>query len=183
MSDRQPNTIGEESLRSVHVRVLTPGDAEGYRAVRIAALRDEATAFGSLPEDEPDLAATAERLAASNDRRFLGAFVEGELVGIVRLSRYASPNEKHRAYLAGLYVLPRFRRSGCGMALVYEALRQAASMPGLRRINLAVVTTQEVAIHLYQSFGFRIYGTDPETFSREGNFYDEHLMTLEITRS
>jgi len=42
------------------------------------------------------------------------------------------------------------------------------------------VTQQEVAIRLYQSFGFRIYGTEPETFSRDGQFYDEHLMTLEL---
>lgn len=181
MSDHQVSTAGNALPWSV--RVLTPDDAAAYRTMRIAALRDEASAFGSLPEDEPDLATTVERLAPSDDRRFLGAFVDRELVGIVRLSRYESPNEKHRAYLAGLYVLPHFRRRGYGMALVREALHQAAGIPGLRRINLAVVTTQAAAIRLYHSLGFRIYGTDPETFSRDGCFYDEHLMTLEIARS
>ncbi|WP_347277469.1 hypothetical protein [Pseudanabaena sp. FACHB-2040] len=50
----------------------------------------------------------------------------------------------------------------------------------MRRVNLTVVTQQEGAICLYQSFGFRIYGTEQETFSKDGQFYDEHLMTLEL---
>ena len=116
--------------------------------------------FGSLPEDEPTIPATAERLAATDDRCFFGAFQDGQLVGIVRLSRYSALNERHRAYLGGLYVLPPFRRNGCGRSLVRQALGHAANTPGIRRINLTVVTEQEAAIRLYQSFGFRAYGTD-----------------------
>jgi ribosomal protein S18 acetylase RimI-like enzyme len=164
----------------MNIRVLTPADAEAYRIVRIAALQEEPAAFGSRPEDEPNIAETAERLAASDDRCFFGAFQNGQLVGIVRLSRYSAPNEWHRAFLGGLYVLPAFRREGCGRALVRAALDRAASVPGLRRINLSVVTRQAAAIRLYQSLDFRTYGTEHETFSRAGRFYDEHLMTLEI---
>jgi RimJ/RimL family protein N-acetyltransferase len=167
----------------VGVRVLTPSDAEAYRAVRVAALEEMPPAFGSLPENEPTIPETAERLAASDDRCFLGAFHDGQLVGIVRLSRDSAPNEKHRAYLGGLYVLPPFRRNGCGRSLVKQALGRAANTPGIRRINLTVVTEQRAAIHLYHSFGFRTYGTEQEAFSRAGHFYDEHLMTLEILPS
>jgi hypothetical protein len=39
---------------------------------------------------------------------------------------------------------------------------------------------QEAAIRLYQSLGFSIYGTEQETFSLWGYFYDEHLMTLKL---
>jgi ribosomal protein S18 acetylase RimI-like enzyme len=162
------------------IRVLTLADAEAYRIVRIAALQEEPAAFGSRTEDEPNMAETAERLAASDDRCFFGAFQSGQLVGIVRLARYTAPNEKHRAYLGGLYVLPSFRREGLGRALVRAALDRAASLPGISRINLSVVTEQAAAIRLYQSLGFRTYGTEQETFSRAGRFYDEHLMTLAI---
>ena len=124
----------------------------------------------------------AARLTPTNDRTFFGAFQEGQLVGILRFSLYSAPNEKHRAYLAGLYILPGLRRQGYGRALVQAALKHAAALPGLRRVNLTVVTVQEAAIRLYHSFGFRIFGTDVETFSHCGTLYDEHLMTLEITR-
>ena len=162
------------------VRVLTPADAEAYRSVRLCALCEKPPAFGSRPDDEPNLSETALRLAESDDRCFFGAFQGEQLVGIIRLSRYEAPNEKHRVYLAGLYVLPPFRGHGCGRALVREALSRAAIAPGVRRVNLTVVTQQARAIHLYQSFGFRLYGTEQETFSSDGAFYDEHLMTLEL---
>lgn len=120
---------------------------------------------------------TTARLAVSDDRCFFGAFRSGDLVGIVRLSRYEAANEKHKAYVGGLYVLPAFRRLGCGRALLLAALRRAATLPGLRRVNLSVVVQQEAAVRLYRSLGFCHCGTEPEAFSRDGRFYDEHLMT------
>ena len=164
----------------IGVRLLTSADASSYLSVRLRALREEPPAFGSRPEDEPDMLETVARLTASDERCFFGAFQEMQLVGIVRLSRYSEPNEKHRAYLAGLYVLPSFRRRGYGRALVGEALNRATNMPGIRRLNLTVVTQQTAAIRLYESLGFRIYGTEQETFSRAGQLYDEHLMTLAL---
>ncbi len=162
------------------MRLLTPADAEAYHSVRLRALHEQPPAFGSLPEVEPNLCETAARLAQSDERCFFGAFQGEQLIGIIRLSRYSAPNERHRAYIAGLYVLPPFRCHGCGRVLVRAALSRAANASGIRRVNLTVVTQQEVAIRLYQSFGFRIYGTEPEAFSRDGQFYDEHLMTLEL---
>jgi ribosomal protein S18 acetylase RimI-like enzyme len=165
---------------SIRVRLLTSADAEAYRQVRLQALQELPPAFGALPEDEPALSEVCKRLPASDDRAFCGAFQAEQLIGTIRLSRYSSLNEKHRAYLAGLYVLPGYRRFGAGKALVHEALARAANAGNIRRINLTVVTRQEAAIQLYLSFGFRIYGTEQETFSSAGEFFDEHLMTLEI---
>jgi RimJ/RimL family protein N-acetyltransferase len=167
-----------QNISPATVRVLDPADAEAYRSVRLRALHEQPPAFGSLPEGEPDLSETAARLAESDERCFFGGFHGEQLIGIIRLSRYEAPNEKHRAYLAGLYVLPSFRRQGCGQELVREALTRAVNTPGIRRINLTVVTQQKAAIRLYQFFGFHIYGTELETFSLDGQFYDEHLMTL-----
>lgn len=166
-----------------NVRLLGPADAEAYRLVRLQGLQEQPPAFGVLPEEEPGLAELARRLAASDDRWFFGAFQEEQLVGIVRLSRYSASNEKHRAYFAGLYVLPPYRRHGLGKALIHAGLNRAANAGDIRRVNLTVVTQQEPAIRLYQSFGFRICGTDLETFSSAGKYYDEHLMTLELRSS
>ena len=179
MSESQSKKPSSTDVAPV-LRVLCPGDAEAYRAVRLRALREWPPAFGSLPGDEPDLAATAARLRESDERCFFGAFNGEELTGIVRISRYEASNEKHRAYLGGLYVVPAFRRQGHGRALVRAALSRAESTPEVRRINLTVVTRQEAAVRLYESLGFRIYGTEQEAFSKGGLFYDEHLMTLEL---
>ena len=99
----------------------------------------------------------------------------------MRLSLYKAANEKHRAYLGGLFVLPSFRGAGYGRTLVRAALSWATGLLGVRRVNMSVVAQQEAAVRLYQSLGFRLYGTEQEVFSRDGQFYDEHLMTLPLS--
>ncbi|MBC7783603.1 MAG: GNAT family N-acetyltransferase [Burkholderiales bacterium] len=163
------------------MRILTAEDAALYRAIRMAALEERPPAFGSLPEAEPDLHEMATRLSATRDRCFLGAIHDEQLVGVIRISHYDATNEKHRAYLAGLFVSPPLRRCGYGRALVRAALDRATSDPAIRRVNLTVVTEQRAAISLYESFGFAIYGTEREAFSCDGRLYDEHLMTLDLT--
>lgn len=164
----------------VSIRALCSADADQYRFVRLLALHEQPPAFGSLPADEPNLSELSARLTASDDRCFFGAFQVDRLIGIVRISRYPALNEKHRAYLGGLYVLPAFRRNGWGRSLVKQALSWAADTQSIRRVNLTVVTQQKAAIELYRSLGFCIYGTEQETFSKDGRFYDEHLMTLKL---
>jgi RimJ/RimL family protein N-acetyltransferase len=142
------------------------------------ALRERPPAFGAVMEEEPDLAAMGRRLVATEDRCIFGAFADGALVGIVRFSRYEAANEKHGAYVAGLYVTPSLRQQGQGRALMQAALDRAAADTAIRRVNLTVVTEQRAAVRLYESLGFVIYGTERETFACDGRFYDEHLMTL-----
>lgn len=72
----------------------------------------------------------AERLVETKDRCVVGAFVGGELVGCVRVSRYDSSNETHRAYLAGMYVAPEWRRRGHGRALVMHAVGAPGASAG-----------------------------------------------------
>ncbi len=162
------------------IRTLTPADVKEYRVLRLAALHEQPPAFGTLAEKEEKLAleAVSSRLQESEDTYILGAFWDDILVGIIRFSRFEEVNEKHRGFMAGLYVRPDFRRCGLARALATEVLARARRDTGLRRIHLTVVTIQDAAIQLYKSLGFCIYGTEHEAFSNQGQFYDEHLMEL-----
>ena len=162
------------------IRTLTPADVQEYRVLRLAALHEQPPAFGTPAAKEEKLAleAVAARLQASEDTYILGAFSDDILVGTIRFARFDEANEKHRGFMAGLYVRPDFRRRGLARALATSVLERARRDPGLRRIHLTVVTAQDAAIQLYKSLGFRIYGTEHEAFSNQGQFYDEHLMEL-----
>ena len=162
------------------IRTLTPADVHEYRVLRLAALHEQPPAFGTPAAKEEKLAleAVAARLQASEDTYILGAFSDDILVGTIRFARFDEANEKHRGCMAGLYVRPDFRRRGLARALATSVLERARRDPGLRRIHLTVVTAQDAAIQLYKSLGFRIYGTEHEAFSNQGQFYDEHLMEL-----
>ena len=160
------------------LRTLTPTDVKEYRALRLAALREQPPAFGTLAENEEKLTLEqlAARLQASENTYLLGAFVDGRLVGTVRFARFEE-NEKHRGLVAGLYVAPDFRGRGTARALLSEVLVRARAS-SLRRLHLTVVTDQSVAVQLYKSVGFSVYGTEREAFSKGSRFYDEHLMEL-----
>src|SRR3954469_17195272 len=98
----------------MQLRVLTPSDVGAYRDLRLRALREWPPAFGTPAEEEERLSLEefSERLVESKDRCLIGVFEKKVLVGSVRLSRYESGNEFHRAYLAGLYVMPERRKLG-----------------------------------------------------------------------
>ncbi len=162
------------------IGTLIPADVEEYRLLRLAALHEQPPAFGTPVEKEKKLSleAMASRLQESEATYLLGAFAKHILGGTIRFSLFEEANEKHRGFIAGLYVKPDFRQRGIARALVTEVILRARQDSDLRRIHLTVVTAQEFAIQLYKSFGFCIYGTEREAFSKAGQFYDEHLMEL-----
>ena len=164
------------------LRILTPGDASAYRDLRLRALHEWPPAFGTPAEEEAQLSINdfSQRLIESRARRFVGAFEDEILVGSVRLSRYDTSNESHRAYIAGLYVVPERRKLGYGRALLEQAVSYAKLDDELRRLNLTVVSEQKSAIALYASLGFVSYGIEKEAFRARGLFFDEILMTLDL---
>ena len=167
------------------IRTLTPADVQEYRILRLAALQEQPPAFGTpaAKEERLSIESIAARLQESEDTYILGAFADDMLVGIIRFARFDEANEKHRGFMAGLYVKPDWRQRGIARSLATAVLVRARQDAGLRRIHLTVVTAQDAAIQLYKSLGFGIYGTEQEAFSNQGRFYDEHLMELILCAS
>ncbi|HSH95958.1 MAG TPA: GNAT family N-acetyltransferase [Roseimicrobium sp.] len=164
------------------IRPLNPNDAPRYRELRLSALRELTPAFGTLAEEEESVPSDelAMRLIETPDHCILGCFEDSTLNGMLQFTRYSGAAERHRAFLAGMYVDPKSRGKGFGKALLQAALGRARSDSELKHLNLTVVTGQQTAIRLYESAGFCVYATDREAFSRNGQYYDEHLMRLEL---
>lgn len=73
----------------MHIRRLMPADATAFQALRLSALKNAPSAFGSSYEEEKNFpASTIEgRLAEKSDRGPFGAFENEALVGLVALAR------------------------------------------------------------------------------------------------
>jgi ribosomal protein S18 acetylase RimI-like enzyme len=163
----------------VNIRILTPEDAESYRALRLRALREHPESFGSSYEEESRRSAEvyAERLKPSDDRFTLGAFDEsGTLVGMVVFAREQMNKMRHKAKLFAMYVAPEARNRGVGRRLLGEILRRAGNLEGLEQIQLTVVSGNEAAKRLYRSAGFDTFAVERQALKMGDRYLDEEWM-------
>jgi ribosomal protein S18 acetylase RimI-like enzyme len=167
----------------MHIRRLTPADAPAFHALRLAALQEAPTAFGSSYEEEKDLpdATIKDRLAVRPDRGPFGAFENETLVGLVAVGREHMHKRVHKAHIWGMYVTPSARGKGIGRLLLLEALSLARSVANIQQVNLSVTANNASAIRLYESVGFKAFGREPGALFIDGKLYDEIHMCLRLT--
>lgn len=165
----------------LRVRLLTAEDAAIYREVRLAALRSDPNAFITTAaefEDRTLESITAQLMPRPAFMTF-GAFVGGELVGLLSLGREERPRLAHRAFIVGVSVSPQARGQGCGDALVRAGLAHARTWDGVTSVHLSVTETQTVARRLYERHGFRAWGTQPDAVQDDrGRALTEHHLSL-----
>jgi len=160
------------------IRRLAPEDAAAFRELRLFALRESPSAFGSSYEEECDMSVdtVATSLAPGSGRNMFGAFYEDQLVGVVGVARATRLKERHKASIRSMYVAPAHRIHGTGRQLLREAVAFAESQPGIRQITLSVTGGNAAAIALYQSFGFKPFGVEPGSLLVDGELFDEIQM-------
>jgi RimJ/RimL family protein N-acetyltransferase len=156
------------------IRRLSVADADAFRTLRLAALKDVPKAFS---ESFAEAAAADDEFWRSRvaENYILGGFEQGTLMGMAQVDRYASAATQHRAWLTGVYVMPQMRGTGMSRALMDEALNDAKSQ-GVLQIHLGVGVFNEAARKLYEKLGFEAYGTQPRGLFAEGEYVDEILM-------
>lgn len=163
------------------VRLLTPADAPAYREVRLSALQSDPLAFITTAEEFAalPLGEISGRLAPDPGRVTFGAFLGGELVGLLTVGRETRPALAHRGYVVGVSVLHTARSQGCGDALLRAGITHARGWPGVTSLHLGVMETQHAARRLYERHGFQLWGTQPDAVrNAEGRHLAEHHLAL-----
>lgn len=168
------------------IRVLQEEDAAVYQELRLMGLRLNPEAFGSDYDREagfsPDT--VKERLRPlDNQRATVGAFgADGRLWGIAAAIRMGNLKESHKADICRVFVHPEARGEGVARQLIAELIRLAQGWPGVEQLRLMVNASNAPARRLYQSLGFRVYGTERESLKWNGVYYDEDLMALRLNK-
>ena len=166
------------------IRVLNAQDKQAYRTIRLNALKNSPESFGSSYEEEVafDLDRFTKRITKPNSCTF-GAFEGHKLGGICNVSFQPRKKMNHRADIFSMYVEPEFRGKGVGKALIERADKSALERKTVQQIYLTVVSSNQKAKSLYESFGFKTYGVDRRAMRYNGNFYDHDLMVLFLKES
>lgn len=90
------------------------------------------------------------------------------------LSRY-----RHRCSL-GIALYQKYCGLGIGKQM-FQTILEVAKDCGYEIAELEVVSTNIHAVHMYESFGFEIYGTQKHNMKyKDGSYADAHFMMKEL---
>ncbi|MCS0589400.1 GNAT family N-acetyltransferase [Massilia norwichensis] len=165
----------------ITIRQLTPADAAAYRSLRLAGLRAFPHAFRPDYEEavQQPLSWAEQRLAKAGEYWF-GAFDEATLVGAICLRTQAGRKIRHSASLNALVVDPERQRQGVARALVAHLIGFARSLEYIRQLTLTVHDGNTNAERLYDAFGFRQFGLEPDAFLHDGRYYAKQHRQLQL---
>ena len=98
------------------------------------------------------------RLSNSNDSKgiCIGAKDEDKLIGFISVNRGNSKRSEHTAYIA-IGIIQKYVNKGIGK-LLFEEIENWALTYGINRLELTVLTHNEIAIRLYEKIGFKKEG-------------------------
>ena len=142
---------------SVGLSRVRPEDAPILKEIRLAALLDTPSAFGStyaaevVWTDEQWMRRATQTSAGPDSATFL-AWIEGRPAGIA--GGYRPDTAVNAVELVSMWTAPAARRTGVG-ALLVGAVVEWAVENGSSSIGLWVTRGNEPAISLYESLGFR----------------------------
>jgi GNAT superfamily N-acetyltransferase len=139
---------------AVRIRRIRGDEWPALRALRLQALADSPTAFGSTLAREEAFSDSVwrERAAESADRVTFVAERDGVWIGIAT-GLAADPDGDAGPVLVGMFVAAEGRRARAGTGLV-EAVAGWASARGDARLRLWVTASNDPAVGLYRRCRF-----------------------------
>ncbi len=156
---------------------ITPQNALSFKSVRLRALQDTPSAFGSTYAKESELtdADWIKRAAQWNGERSVLYLALDDGVACGMAGTHLDQHDAKRAHLISMWTAPTHRQRGIGRLLVNEIIAWAHRR-GAHTLQLMVTSCNDPAHLFYQHLGFTFTGrTEPYP-------NDPALIELEMSR-
>ncbi len=162
------------NLGDFYLRAVEKKDLEWLRALR----SDEST-WSQLGTIAFIYEATQEKwfedLSQRKDAEYLVLGRDKQNLGIVRLTEIDKTN---RSMCVGGDILSHFRNKGYSKEMYKLIFKLGFDVMGMHRLWLLVLATNEKALHVYKSVGFKQEGLQREAIFRNGKFTDYLMMSI-----
>ncbi|HET8631439.1 MAG TPA: GNAT family N-acetyltransferase [Thermomicrobiales bacterium] len=152
----------------VAARPLGAADAAAVRALLDCAGAASALAADIRYRNDEAVAA----LLARADCTWLGATLDGRIVGVASLVPGGEAATRHTAHLAAFAVAPDATGCGAGTALATEALRWAREALGLARLDVWVYVDDDATTRFFERRGFAREGVARRALFTAGRHRD-----------
>ena len=176
---------GVSSSIKYDVREMSVEDASEYKRIHLEALKSHPNAFAGSHEEFKEKSSEDIRTEISGLKRtggfVVGAFsADGNLLGMIGVSRSGHKKLQHRGHVWGVYVTPSVRGVGIIRSLFDKTIKIAKETDGLVQLDIEAVTTNKKAFELYKSVGFELCGTQPRALKVGAEYFDEYLLVLNL---
>lgn len=147
----------------INVEQMTELNASIFREVRLRALLDTPSAFGSTYAKESQLSVEdwIKRAAQWNGEKSILYLAMDGAAACGMAGSFLDKDDATRAHLVSMWTAPTHRLRGVGRLLVIQVLAWAR-LRGARTLQLLVTSNNQPAITFYQRLGFTLTGrTEP----------------------
>ncbi|MGE7843426.1 N-acetyltransferase family protein [Lysinibacillus sp. NPDC093712] len=152
-------------------------------AEKVVSVMTNAEASGFMLFSPQEREVNAEKFAkfidATHSNEKSGIFVacvDETIVGYLIVQNEKPQRIAHRANIV-IGVHSKSRGQGVGNALFTHVMAWAQQV-GLHRLDLTVIASNEVAVHLYKKMGFEIEGIKRHSLCIDDQYVDEYYMSL-----
>lgn len=161
------------------VKKINKTDWLKYKEIRLEALKNEPSAFGSSYDD----------ISSRTDSEWQDLFIKKEDDGLFYYSVLfdnefiaiggAFKDKNGEWNVIAIYTRNKFRGLGVGTILMKGIVAEFEKR-GIQKIYLRVNTSQVAAISLYNKLGFKIIKTVNNQLLGDGKLYNEFEMICEL---
>lgn len=103
--------------------------------------------------------------------------IDGEIVTIGNISSEQRRRVSHHSEIA-VSVKKEFSSQGIGKLMIEEMINFAKATNETEILRLVVKEDNDIAIKLYETFGFKEYGRFEKYYKIDGKYFDQILMNL-----
>ena len=168
--------------RMIKIREIKECDAKDF--LDLCKRLDDETQFMLLELGERRTTVEEQRehintVLVSDNQTILVVERDSQLAGYLAAFGGEYKRNRHSAYIV-VGILQAFSGQGIGTRL-FTAVDQWAREHAIHRLELTVMTHNEVAVHLYKNMGFQIEGIKKDSLLVEGTYVDEYYMAKLLT--
>lgn len=168
------------------IRLLNSDDSQTYRDFRLLSRQTNPYSFISTLDHDSRLSLQHFQQTITSATKppiygIYGVFKQHQLISHLQLSPSYLPKQNHLVYIYEIYTHPKHRHQGHAKTLITHAISLVSNQSHLEQLHLKVNSSNQPAIQLYQSLGFKHIATKPQAIKESPHKYqDEFIFCLHL---